>query len=282
MNISDLIKQIESKKSLLSVGIDPVLERIPEKIRNAKDPLYDFGREIVDATEEFAIVFKINTAFFEAYGSHGWKQMERLADYIKSKYPHILLIADAKRADIAHSSKMYARAFFEQMPFDAITINPYLGKDAVMPFLEYDGKWVIILGLTSNPSAWDVQLIQEIDTRDYVFEKIFKYGAWWGGPEQVMFVSGATFAYKLQQIRHIVPDHFLLVPGVGAQGGDLSEVCFFGLNKNYGLIINSSRSIIYASEGNDFAQAAANKAHQMQEQMAKEINKFTTSQRRTL
>ncbi len=282
MNLSGLVKQIEAKKSLLSVGIDPVMDRLPEKIRSSKQPLYDFGREIVDATEKFAIAYKINTAFFEAYGSQGWAQMENLAGYIKSKYPDMLLIADAKRGDIAHSSKMYARAFFRQMPFDAVTITPYLGKDAVMPFLEYENKWVIILGLTSNPSAWDLQLIQEIDTRDYVFEKVFKYGAWWGTPEQVMFVAGATFAYKLQQIRHIIPDHFLLVPGVGAQGGDLSEVCFFGLNKNYGLIINSSRSIIYASEGDDFAEAAANKAHEMQQQMAKEIENFKKSQRRRL
>ncbi len=282
MNLTTLIKQIGTKKTLLSVGIDPVLDRIPGKVRSGKHPLYDFGREIVDATEKFAIAYKINTAFFEAYGSQGWAQMERLADYIKSKYPDMLLIADAKRSDVSHSSKMYARAFFRQMPFDAVTINPYLGKDAVMPFLEYENKWVIILGLTSNPSAWDIQLIQEIDTRDYVFEKVFKYGAWWGTPEQVMFVAGATFAYKLQQIRHIVPDHFLLVPGVGVQGGDLSEVCFFGLNKNYGLIINSSRSIIYASEGDDFAEAAANKAHEMQQQMAKEIENFKKSQRRRI
>ncbi len=279
MRVADLVKQIEKKSSVLSVGLDPVLEKLPRKFQEQKNPLYGFSKDIVDATHKYAIAFKINTAFFEAYGHRGWEQLENLAHYIKEKYPEILLIADAKRGDIAHTSKMYARAFFEQMPFDAITVNPYLGKDAIMPFLEYHEKWVIVLGLTSNPSAWDIQLIQEIDTRDYIFEKIFKYGAWWGDPDQIMFVAGATFAYKLQQIRHIVPNHFLLVPGVGAQGGSLEDVMGFGLTENYGLIVNSSRSIIYASSGDDYAQAAAARAHQIQGEMAHQLDIFRKSKR---
>lgn len=282
MTLKTLIKEIEKKQSLLSVGIDPILDLLPEKIKKTSDPLFTFGKYIVEATEKYAISFKLNTAFFEAYGKEGWAQMERLAEYIKVNYPNIFLIADAKRGDIAHSSKMYAKAFFSNMPFDAITVNPYMGRDAITPFLEYENKWVILLALTSNPSAWDIQLIQEIETRDYIFEKIFKYGSWWGTPEQVMFVAGATFAYKLQQIRHLVPNHFLLVPGIGAQGGNLSEVCFFGLNNNYGLIINSSRNIIYASQGDDFAEVAASKAYSLQQSIANEINNYRKVQKRRL
>ncbi len=273
MTLNQIIEQIEKKQSLLCVGLDPIMERLPEVVRNSDEPLFNFGKQIVDATHQYAIAFKLNTAFYEAYGHQGWKQLEDLAAYIKQTYPDVFLIADAKRGDIFHSSQMYARAFFEQMPFDAVTVNPYLGKDVVKPFLEYEDKWAIILGLSSNPSAWDLQLIQEIDTRDYVFEKVFKYGSWWGNENQVMFVAGALMAYKLQQIRYIVPDHFLLVPGIGAQGGNLEDVLTFGLNDNYGLIITISRSIIYSGSGEDFAQAAALKAKEYQQTIAENLKK---------
>ncbi len=273
MQLKDIINQIERKKTLLCVGIDPIYELMPKHILQTKQPLFEFGKAIVDATHEYAIAFKLNTAFYEAYGHKGWEQLENLAAYIKENYPHMFLIADAKRGDIFHSSKMYAKAFFEVMPFDAVTVSPYLGKDVVLPFLNYEEKWTIILGLSSNPTAWDLQLIQEIGTRDYVFEKVFKYGSWWGDENKVMFVAGALLAYKLQQIRHIVPNHFLLVPGIGAQGGNLEDVITFGMNDNYGLIISSSRSIIYASKGEDFDKAAAEKAMEYQQAISKQFDK---------
>ena len=273
MTLQDIIGQIKQKKTVLSIGLDPVIERMPEHIRASKDPLFEFNKAIVDATHDLAIAYKPNTAFYEAYGHKGWESLEKTAFYIKENYPEMFLIADAKRGDISHTSAMYAKAFFENMPFDAVTLTPYLGRDVAQPFLEYDGKWVILVGLSSNPSAWDIQLIQEIETRDYIFEKIFKYGSWWGDENKVMFVAGATLAYKLQQIRHIVPKHFLLVPGIGAQGGNLEEVCQFGMNENYGLIINSSRSIIYAGEGEDFARKAREKAAEYSNAMKEQIEK---------
>ncbi len=274
MTIKQIIEQIEQKQSLLCVGLDPVLERLPAPVANSDKPLFNFGKEIVDATHKYVIAFKLNTAFYEAYGYRGWQQLEELAAYIKTHYPQIFLIADAKRGDVLHASQMYARAFFEQMPFDAVTVNPYLGKDVVLPFLKYEGKWVIILGLSSNPSAWDLQLIQEIETRDYVFEKVFKYGSWWGDENKVMFVAGALMAYKLQQIRHIVPKHFLLVPGISAPGASLEDVLTFGLNDDYGMIITISRSIIYSSQNDDFAFKAAEKAHQYQKAIELNLKKI--------
>jgi orotidine-5'-phosphate decarboxylase len=253
---------------------------MPKHIQEREDPLFDFCKEIVDATHDLAIAFKTNTAFFEAYGSKGWHSLEKISFYIKEKYPEIFLIADAKRGDIFHSSKMYAKAFFEQMPFDAVTINPLLGKDVVTPFLEYKDKWVILLGLSSNPSAYDLQLIQELETREYIFEKIFKYGKWWGTESQIMYVVGATMAYKLQQIRHIVPNYFLLIPGVGAQGGDLDEVCRFGLTDDYGLIINSSRAIIYADNTENFAQAARLKAQEFKDDVSKIIEEYKAKKKK--
>ncbi len=280
MRFSEIKQQIDNKNTLLCVGLDPDMERIPKHLLDAEDPIFEFCKQIVDSTHDLAIAFKPNTAFFEAHGHKGWLSLEKLAAYIKENYPEVFLIADAKRGDIFHSSKMYAKAFFEVMPFDAITINPLLGKDVVSPFLEYEDKFVILLGLSSNPSAYDLQLIQELESREYIFEKIFKYGSWWGTENNIMYVVGATMAYKLQQIRHLVPNHFLLIPGIGAQGGDLDEVCRFGLTDNYGLIINSSRAIIYASEGEDFAEAARQKASEFKEQVSKIIEQYKTTKRK--
>lgn len=280
MTFSDIKNQIEEKQTLLCVGLDPDLEKIPKHLLSTEDPLFEFCKQIVDATHDLVISYKPNTAFFEAYGHKGWHSLEKIASYIKEKYPEIFLIADAKRGDILHTSKMYAKAFFETMPFDAVTINPYLGKDVVAPFLEYKGKFVILLGLSSNPTAYDLQLIQEIETREYIFEKILKYGTWWGTENNIMYVVGATMAYKLQQIRHIVPEHFLLIPGIGAQGGSLEEVCNFGLTKNYGLIINQSRSVIYADNTTNFANAAREKALEFKEEFSKILQNLKKKQKR--
>ncbi len=274
MKISDIVQQIEKKNTLLCIGLDPVIEKLPKSIQKSDDPIFEFNKRIIDATADYAIAFKPNTAFYEAYGYKGWLSLQKTAQYIKENYPEIFLIADAKRGDILHSSEMYAKAFFETMPFDAVTINPYLGKDVAEPFLKYEGKFVIILGLSSNPSAYDLQLIQELETREYVFEKVIKYGTWWGDQNNIMYVIGAAMAYKLQIIRYVVPDHFLLIPGIGAQGGSLEEVCTFGLNKNYGLIINSSRDIIYASQNDDFDIAAKNKAIEFKKQFSQIFEKI--------
>ncbi len=281
MTLKDIVKQIEKKETLLCVGLDPVLEKIPRHLYKFDDPIFEFNKRIIDATADYAIAFKPNTAFYEAYGHKGWEALEKTAKYIKDNYPDIFLIADAKRGDILHSSEMYAKAFFETMPFDAITINPYLGKDVADPFLKYEGKFVIILGLSSNPSAYDLQLIQELETREYIFEKVLKYGSWWGDENSVMYVIGAAMAYKLQQVRYWVPNHFLLIPGVGAQGGSLEDVCLFGMNQNYGLIINSSRSIIYASQNEDFDQKAKEKAIEFKNELAKILEKYSKINKKT-
>lgn len=282
MNYQDIKSQIEKKQTLLCVGLDPDMDRIPKHLLDLEDPIFEFCKQIVDATHDYAIAFKPNTAFFEVHGYKGWQSLEKIANYIKENYPDLFLIADAKRGDIFNSSKMYAKAFFETMPFDAVTINPYLGKDVVMPFLEYDDKWVILLGISSNPSAYDLQLIQELETREYIFEKIFKYGSWWGTENNIMYVVGATMAYKLQQVRHLSPKNFLLIPGIGAQGGSLDDVCRFGLTKDFGLIINSSREIIYAGSDENFAQASRQKALEFNEKVGKilEANKKTKGRTR--
>lgn len=281
MNYQEIKQQIDKKGTLLCVGLDPDIEMMPKHLLNNEDPLFDFCKEIVDATHDLAIAFKPNTAFFEVHGHKGWQSLEKISKYIKDTYPELFLIADAKRGDIFHSSKMYARTFFETLPFDSITVNPYLGKDVVMPFLEFEDKWVILLGLSSNPSAYDLQLIQELETREYIFEKIFKYGSWWGTENNTMYVVGATMAYKLQQVRHLAPKNFLLIPGVGAQGGSLEDVCRFGLTEDYGLIINSSRGIIYADDSEKFAEAARQAAIDFKEKVGKllEANKKTRGRR---
>jgi orotidine-5'-phosphate decarboxylase len=282
MNYRDIYNKIVKKNSFLCVGLDTDLEKIPQFLLKEEDPVFEFNKRIIDATQQFTVAYKPNTAFYEALGAKGWISLQKTAEYIKKNYPGIFLIADCKRGDIGNTCKMYAKTFFEQMPFDAVTLSPYMGRDSVTPFLEFSDKWVIILALTSNPSASDFQIIQEKETDEYLFEKTLKYGQLWGDENRIMFVAGATQAYKFQQIRKIAKDNFLLVPGVGAQGGSLEDVATFGMNESCGLLVNSSRGIIYASNGEDFAEKAGEKAAEMQEKMKAllEENKKNNSQRK--
>ena len=282
MNYRDIYNKIVKKNSFLCVGLDTDLSKVPEFLLKEDDPVFEFNKRIIDATQQFTVAYKPNTAFYEALGAKGWISLQKTAEYIKKNYPGIFLIADCKRGDIGNTCKMYAKTFFEQMPFDAVTLSPYMGRDSVTPFLEYPDKWAIILALTSNPSASDFQIIQEKETDEYLFEKTLKYGQLWGNENRIMFVAGATQAYKFQQIRKIAKDNFLLVPGVGAQGGSLEDVATFGMNESCGLLVNSSRGIIYASNGEDFAEKAGEKAAEMQEKMKAllEENKKNNSQRK--
>ncbi len=279
MNYRDIYNKIVKKGSFLCVGLDSDIQKIPEFLLKEQDPLFEFNKQIIDATAQYAIAYKPNTAFYEVMGADGWRSLQKTAEYIKKNHPGMFLIADCKRGDIGNTSKMYARTFFEQMPFDAVTLSPYMGRDTVAPFLEYDGKFCIILALTSNPSASDFQVIQEKESNEYLFEKTLKYGQLWGDEDQIMFVAGATQAYKFQQVRKIVKDYFLLVPGVGAQGGSLEDVAFYGMNDTCGLIVNSSRQIIYAGSGTDFAEKSAEQAQMLQESMKKMLDENKKARR---
>ena len=266
MTRAELIKEIRSKKTFLCVGLDPDVEKIPKHLLEEEDPIFEFCSQIVDATADYCIAFKPNMAFFEAYGLSGITSMERIIKYIKQNYPSHFLIADAKRGDIGNTSSMYAKAFFNRLHADAITVAPYMGKDSVKPFLDFENKWTIVLALTSNEGSNDFQMLQTNGTD--LYKEVLKTVATWGTEENLMFVVGATKADMIDDVRAIVPNHFLLVPGVGAQGGSLGEVCKHGLNKDIGLIINLSRSIIYASNNEDFAQAAAAEAQKISLEMA--------------
>jgi len=266
MNAEGLYDQIRKKGSFLSVGLDTDIEKIPEQVRKETSPLFSFNRAIVDATHDLAIAYKPNLAFYEAQGAAGWTALADTISYIRSNYPDLFLIADAKRGDIGNTAKMYAKTFFGEMDFDAVTVSPYMGKDSVMPFLEYEGKWVILLALTSNPGAEDFQLLSTGDTRLYA--EVFRQGASWGSPDNIMFVAGATRPEKLDEVRAIVPDHFLLVPGIGAQGGSLESVARHGMNKHCGMIVNASRSIIYAGSSASFAEDARGEAENLRDQMS--------------
>ncbi len=266
MNRQELIKEIRTKKTFLCVGLDPDVEKIPKHLLEEEDPIFEFCSQIVDATADHCIAFKPNMAFFEAYGLSGSTSMERIIKYIKQNYPSHFLIADAKRGDIGNTSSMYAKAFFNRLHADAITVAPYMGKDSVKPFLDFENKWTIVLALTSNEGSNDFQMLQTNGTD--LYKEVLKTVSTWGTEENLMFVVGATKADMIDDVRAIVPNHFLLVPGVGAQGGSLGEVCKHGLNKDVGLIINLSRSIIYASNNEDFAQAAAAEAQKISLEMA--------------
>ncbi len=268
MNYSELFEQIQKKKSFLCVGLDTDINKIPEFLLDKEDPMYEFNKAIVDATHEYTIAYKPNIAFYESMGTQGWITLEKTVKYIKTNYPEVFLIADAKRGDIGNTSKMYAKAFLDTMEFDSITVAPYMGEDSVTPFLEYNNKWVILLALTSNKGAFDLQFFKSEKEGKVLYEKVLEKSQDWGNKENMMYVVGATKAEMLEGIRKIVPNHFLLVPGVGAQGGSLEEVVKYGINKNCGLIVNSSRGIIYASKGEDFAQVAGKKSKELQEQMA--------------
>jgi orotidine-5'-phosphate decarboxylase len=232
-----------------------------------EDPVFTFNKEIIDATASYAVAYKPNLAFYESLGTQGWQSLEKTVTYIRENYPDIFLIADAKRGDIGNTSGLYARAFFETLEFDAVTVAPYMGEDSVKPFLAYPGKWVILLALTSNKGAADFQYLEDKNSGDRLFESVLKTSQNWGSAENMMYVVGATKAEKLKEIRSIVPDHFLLVPGVGAQGGSLQEVARNGMNSTCGLLVNSSRNIIYASDGEDFAQKAGEAAKEVQQEM---------------
>jgi orotidine-5'-phosphate decarboxylase len=266
MNCETLFKNIRKKKSFLCVGLDSDDEKIPTHLKDVKTPVFEFNKQIVDATASFAVAFKPNLAFYECRGLDGWNDLEMTADYIKQNYPDLFLIADAKRGDIGNTSAMYAKAFFEKMNFDAITVAPYMGEDSVMPFLSYKDKFIILLALTSNPGASDFQYFTSKENRP-LFTEVIRKSKNWGTNENMMYVVGATKAAMLVTIREHLPDHFLLVPGVGAQGGSLEEVARYGLNSTCGLLVNASRSILFAGDGTDFAEKAAKEAQSMQQKM---------------
>jgi orotidine-5'-phosphate decarboxylase len=265
MNHSGLFNNIVKKKTFLCVGLDSEFEKIPSFLLKFKDPVFEFNRRIIDATHKYAVACKPNIAFYESSGADGWRSLEATVKYIKKKYPDIFIIADAKRGDIGNTSKMYAKAFLENMAFDAITVAPYMGEDSITPFLAYDGKWVVLLALTSNKGADDFQYHNEDGIR--LFERVISVSRKWGTIDNLMYVIGATRADQFNDIRRIIPEHFLLVPGVGAQGGSLREVAKYGMTNKCGLLVNSSRSIIYADNSKNFDNTAGEKAREMQQEM---------------
>ncbi|MDZ7741519.1 MAG: orotidine-5'-phosphate decarboxylase [Bacteroidota bacterium] len=267
MNRKELIQNIRKKKSFLCIGLDSDINKIPPHLMETGDPVFEFNKQIIDATHELAIAYKPNLAFYESGGIPGWKSFEKTINYLRN-FDDIFIIADAKRGDIGNTSKQYASAFFEHLKADALTIAPYMGKDSVSPFLGFEGKWVILLALTSNEGAFDFQFMENAKTGKKLFEEVIETSQGWAGPDEMMYVVGATKAEMLAGIRKIAPDHFLLVPGVGAQGGSLQEVAKYGMNKDCGLIVNSSRGIIFASSGNNFAEKAREKALELQKKMA--------------
>ena len=272
MTRQQLIEHIFTKKTFLCVGLDTDIKKIPQHLLGNDDPIFDFNKAIIDATAKYCIAYKPNLAFYECMGTKGLSAFERTVEYLKETYPDHLIIADAKRGDIGNTSAMYARTFFDGYDIDALTVAPYMGEDSVTPFLEYENKWVILLALTSNKGSHDFQLTTDQDG-ERLFEKVIRKSQAWGTPNNMMYVVGATQGKMFQDIRMLAPDHFLLVPGVGAQGGSLQEVCKYGMTDDCGLIVNSSRGIIYASGDNDFAQVAAIKAMELQREMATELDK---------
>jgi orotidine-5'-phosphate decarboxylase len=267
MDQEQLFGQIKKKRSFLCIGLDTDIRKIPEFLKSENDPVFSFNKTIIDATHDLAVAYKPNLAFYESLGTKGWQSLEKTVEYLKKNYPEIFVIADAKRGDIGNTSELYARAFFDNLDFDAVTVAPYMGEDSVKPFLNFPGKWVILLALTSNKGAFDFQFMKDVESGDFLFESVLKKSQNWGTPGNMMYVVGATKAEKLKEIRQIVPDHFLLIPGVGAQGGSLTEVARFGMNQKCGLLVNSSRAIIYASTGTDFAEKARFAALEVRQEM---------------
>jgi orotidine-5'-phosphate decarboxylase len=265
MDYTALFQNIIKKRSFLCVGLDSEIEKIPAFLHKERDPIFEFNKRIIDATNEYTVAYKPNVAFYECYGATGWSSLEATVRYIKEHYPSIFVIADAKRGDIGNTSKMYAKAFLENMPFDAITVAPYMGEDSVTPFLTYNDKWVVLLALTSNKGADNFQYHNEDGIK--LFERVLSVSQKWGTINNMMYVVGATRAEMLKSIRKLVPEHFLLVPGIGAQGGSLAEVAKYGLNKKCGLLVNSSRAIIFADNTENFAKVAGEKAKEIQVEM---------------
>lgn len=265
MNKNDIISQIKAKKSFLCVGLDTDIKKIPQHLLNEEDPVFAFNKAIIDATSEYAVAYKPNTAFYEVYGAKGWASLEKTINYIKENHPEIFVIADAKRGDIGNTSANYARAFFETLKADALTVAPYMGVDSVEPFLGFGDKWVVLLALTSNKGSKDFQYLNAEGKE--LYKNVLMKSQEWADDNKMMYVVGATHPEELGEIRQMLPNHFFLVPGVGAQGGDLQAVAKHGLNDQVGLLVNSSRGIIYASNGEDFAEKAAGEAKKLQQQM---------------
>lgn len=273
MNREQLVDQIREKRTFLCVGLDTDIKKIPQHLLDEEDPIFAFNKAIIDATAPYCVAYKPNLAFYESLGVKGIQAFERTVRYLRKYYPLHFIIADAKRGDIGNTSAMYARTFFEEYDIDSLTVAPYMGEDSVTPFLGYDGKWVILLALTSNHGSSDFQLMTDSEG-ERLFERVLRKSQEWAGPDKMMYVVGATQGAMFADIRRIVPDHFLLVPGVGAQGGSLEEVCRYGMTKDCGLLVNSSRGIIYASHGEDFADAAADSARTLQAAMSAELAKI--------
>ncbi len=272
MTYNEIFENIKRKKSFLCVGLDTDIEKIPEHLFEEDDAMFVFNKAIIDATAPYCVAYKPNLAFYESLGLEGWEVLERTVDYIRTNYPDQFIIADAKRGDIGNTSQMYARTFFGNMDFDSVTVAPYMGEDSVTPFLGYENKWVTLLALTSNKGAFDFQFIKDEQTGERLFESVLKTSQLWGNKDNMMYVVGATKAEMLTDIRVIAPEHFLLVPGVGAQGGSLQEVAEYGMNDSCGLLVNSSRQIIYADSTENFAQAAAAEAQKVQAEMEVLLN----------
>lgn len=270
MNKQELIKQIKEKRSFLCVGLDSDIKKLPACVLGSEDPVFEFNKAIIDATAPYTVAYKPNLAFYEATGVKGWISLEKTVQYLKDNYPEIFIIADAKRGDIGNTSALYARSFFEEMKVDALTVAPYMGEDSVSPFLSYDGAWVIVLALTSNPGSHDFQLTKD-ENGEMLFEKVLRTSQKWGSDQNMMYVVGATQGKSFENVRSIVPNHFLLVPGVGAQGGSLEEVCKYGMNDECGLLVNASRAVIFADSSEDFAKIAGEKAQAYQQQMEAEL-----------
>ena len=271
MTRQELIQNIKAKRSFLCVGLDTDLKKVPAHLLNEEDPIFAFNKAIIDATAAYCVAYKPNLAFYEAFGVKGLMAFEKTVKYIQENYPDQFIIADAKRGDIGNTSAMYARTFFEEYNLDSVTVAPYMGEDSVTPFLGYDGKWVILLALTSNKGSHDFQLTEDTDG-EKLFQKVLRKSQEWAGNDQMMYVVGATQGQAFEEIRKIVPNHFLLVPGVGAQGGSLSEVCKYGMTQECCLLVNSSRAIIYADNTENFATAAAEAAKEVQQEMAAELD----------
>ncbi len=273
MNKRELVEHIRRKASFLCVGLDTDIRKIPPCLAGEEDPVFSFNKAVIDATAPYCIAYKPNTAFYECRGAGGLLSLEKTVRYVKERYPDQFVIVDAKRGDIGNTSAMYARGFFEEIQADALTVVPYMGEDSVMPFLGYVGKWVILLALTSNAGSLDFQLTADAGG-ERLFEKVLRRSREWGDEENMMYVVGATRGRLFEDVRKIVPRHFLLVPGVGTQGGSMEEVCRYGMNSSCGLIVNSSRAIIYADSTEDFAAAAAERARELQRQMASQLKRL--------
>ena len=264
MTHQQLYENILAKRSFLCIGLDPEIAKIPEHLKHTEHPIFEFNKAIIDATAAYAVAYKPNSAFYEVFGAQGWNELEMTVSYIRERYPELFVILDAKRCDIGNTARMYARAFFETLDFDAVTLSPYMGYDSIKPFLEYEGKWAVILAATSNESAQDF----EFGGEEPLYAKVMSKALEWGTVDNTMFVVGATRPEMFKAIREICPDNFFLVPGVGAQGGTVSEVVRYGMNSHCGLLINSSRGIIYAGKGEDFAEASAAAAKALADEMA--------------